>query len=71
MSEATQISSRHKLALLTPIQAAKACGISPSTWHRWEAQGITPKPVIRHGRIVRFAQADIEAFVKKLQGGTA
>lgn len=53
--------------LLKPTEAARLCGIAPSTWWRWEIKGITPKPVIRQGRIVRFAQSDILAFDKKLK----
>lgn len=71
MPEENQTDSANKLALLTPAKAARICGISPSTWHRWEAQGVTPKPVIRRGRIVRFARADIERFMETLQGGAA
>lgn len=71
MSDTVQTTSTSKPSLLTPAKAARICGLSPSTWHRWELQGITPKPVIRRGRIVRFAHADIEHFVAKLQGGAA
>ena len=58
-------------SLLTPSKAARACGVSASTWHRWEARGITPAPVIRQGRVVRFARADVERFMLQLKGGAA
>ncbi len=50
--------------LMPKPQAAGAAGVSKATWDRWVKGGIAPAPAIKAGRIVRWAESDINAFVK-------
>jgi len=51
------------LTLSAPA-AAQLLGVSRATFWRWQAAGMVPKPTIKHGRCVRWAFADIEAYAR-------
>lgn len=48
--------------LLTAKEAARACGLSPASWHRLTSSRKNPAAV-RIGGIVRWRRSDIEEWV--------
>jgi predicted site-specific integrase-resolvase len=49
--------------LLTPDQAAERMGLKPQTLAVWRTTGRYGLPYIRAGRLIRYAAADIDAFL--------
>ncbi len=49
--------------LLTPEQAAERMGLRPQTLAVWRTTGRYGLPYIRAGRLIRYAVADIDAFL--------
>lgn len=49
--------------LVTPAEAARILGVTPSTVWRRFAAGKMPKPVFSERRRLRFARVDVEALV--------
>ena len=52
-------------SLLTRAQAAKYLGLSPKTLANWFATGLNSIPVVKLGRLCRYRQADLDAFVER------
>ena len=44
------------------VDVAARLGVSRSTFYKWQAAGIGPKPAFRHGRCVRWAVESVEAY---------
>lgn len=42
-------------------------GVGRTTWFRWRAEGIAPKPVSAPGAGVKFKRTELEEFVAKLK----
>jgi excisionase family DNA binding protein len=49
--------------LLTPAQAAERMGLKPQTLAVWRTSGRYGLPYIRAGRLIRYAAADVDAFL--------
>ncbi len=49
--------------LLSADECATLAGTSRTTWFGWQAAGLIPAAVLRHGRVVRWSRADIESWV--------
>jgi predicted DNA-binding transcriptional regulator AlpA len=49
--------------LLTARQAAALYGISPATWHRWNAGGRVPA-CVRIGTTVRWRRSELAAHIE-------
>lgn len=54
--------------LVTPAQWARMAGVSRTTVHRWIDSENAPAPVIRSGRVVRFARVDVLRFLARGTG---
>ncbi|WP_366145657.1 helix-turn-helix domain-containing protein [Aquabacterium sp.] len=50
--------------LVTPAEAARILGVTPSTVWRWVTAGRMPTPVFSERRRMRFARMDVEALLK-------
>lgn len=56
--------------LLTPQEVANRLGVSTTTLSTWRCTKRYPLPYVKVGRLVRYRQADIEAFeLGRLQEG--
>ena len=51
--------------LMTPKQAAAVLGVSPGTLSVWRSTRRYPLSYIKLGRLVRYAEEDISAFLEK------
>jgi hypothetical protein len=49
--------------LVDTAQAARICGISPATWFRFKARGMTPAPVKLAGRVL-YRVEDLRLWVR-------
>lgn len=49
--------------LLTPMQAAEQLGVTPHTLSVWRCTNRYPLRYVRVGRLIRYRQDDIEAFI--------
>ncbi len=49
--------------LVDAAEAARLCGVSRATWFGWQAAGMIPRPVIRRGRVRRWAVSEITAWL--------
>ncbi len=49
--------------LMDAAGAAALCAVSRATWFQWQAAGLIPPPVLRRGRVVRWARMEIAAWV--------
>jgi excisionase family DNA binding protein len=49
--------------LLDETTAAEVLGVSPRTLGDWRRQGIGPRFVRMGRRLIRYARADVDAFV--------
>jgi hypothetical protein len=56
--------------LLTEVETAQLLGVSPRTLQNWRRTGRGPVHV-RLGGLVRYAPADVEAFIAASRRGTA
>ena len=54
--------------ILTKQQVAEQLHISVKTLDNWMQHGKGPKPVYM-GKLVRFKQSDLDAFIQNLSGG--
>lgn len=55
--------------LLTPIEVAKILGLSVETLNMWRTTKRYNLPYVKAGRMVRYRQEDVEAFIDaRLQG---
>ncbi len=52
--------------LVTAEEVAALLKVSPKTIYRWAQEGVLP--AFREGRLVRFLQTDVEAFVQNRIG---
>lgn len=56
--------------LLTPRDVAEILGVSVETLNVWRATKRYPLPYVKSGRLVRYRQQDVDAFIaSRLQGG--
>lgn len=56
--------------LLTPKQAAEALGVKTSTLEVWRCTGRYDLPFVKSGRLVRYRESDIAAFIeRRVRGG--
>lgn len=54
--------------LVTAEEVATLLKVSPKSIYRWAKDGLLP--AFREGRLVRFRESDVEAFVKdRIEGG--
>jgi excisionase family DNA binding protein len=51
-------------ALMTPAQAAAYMGIEVATLAVWRCTGRYTLPYLKVGRLVRYRQSDLDAFLK-------
>lgn len=51
--------------LLAPRETAKLLGTTPSTLSSWRVQGRRDLPWVKIGKLVRYAPADVQAFVER------
>jgi excisionase family DNA binding protein len=51
--------------LLTRVQAAHYLGVSPRTLAVWKSTGRYNLPCVRIGRLVKYRQADLDAFIER------
>ena len=49
--------------LLTPAEAAARLGLKPGTLAVWRSTNRYPLPYYRSGRLIRYAAADLDAFL--------
>lgn len=58
--------------LRTRKEAAQFLGVEPNTLAVWACANRYPLPYVRVGRLVKYRQADLEAFVdgNVINGGT-
>jgi len=49
--------------LLTAREAARELRLAPNTLAKWRARERQPLPFIRVGRVVRYRQADLHAYI--------
>ena len=55
--------------LLTPIEVAKILGLSVETLNMWRTTKRYNLPYVKAGRMVRYRQEDVEAFIDaRIQG---
>jgi excisionase family DNA binding protein len=52
--------------LVTAEEVAALLKVSPKSIYRWAEDGILP--AFREGRLVRFLESDVEAFVRERVG---
>lgn len=50
--------------LLTPREVAEILGVSTETLNIWRTTKRYPLPYIKSGRLVRYKQEDVEAFIE-------
>lgn len=50
--------------LLQPKQAAEYLGVSPGTLEVWRSTKRYPLPFIKVGRLVKYRQSDLDAFLE-------
>jgi excisionase family DNA binding protein len=50
--------------LLTEVQAAEILGVKPATLQVWRSTRRYPLPYVKTGRLVRYRQSAIEAFIE-------
>ena len=50
--------------LLKPEEAARQLGVKPETLEIWRCTQRYPLPYAKIGRLVRYRQSDVDAFVK-------
>lgn len=56
--------------LLNEVQTAERLGVKPSTLQVWRCTKRYPLPYIKVGRLVRYRQSDLDAFLAiRTQGG--
>ncbi len=51
--------------LLTPKQVAERLGITTHTLAVWRCEGRYALPYVKSGRLVRYRESDIAAFIEK------
>lgn len=51
-------------ALMTPAQAAAYMGVEVATLAVWRCTGRYALPYLKVGRLVRYRQSDLDAFLK-------
>jgi excisionase family DNA binding protein len=51
--------------LLTPVQVAEILGIKLETLAAWRCTGRYNLPYVKSGRLVRYREDDIQAFIKR------
>ncbi len=56
----TQITEK----LLTPYEVAEMLGVSVETLNVWRATNRYPLPYVKAGRLVRYRNADLQAFIE-------
>ncbi|MDP5131160.1 MAG: helix-turn-helix domain-containing protein [Paraglaciecola sp.] len=49
--------------LLTPLQVAERLGVTTGTLAVWRCNGTTQIPYVKIGRVVRYRERDIVAFL--------
>jgi excisionase family DNA binding protein len=52
-----------KTNLLTPQQVAERLGVTTGTLAVWRCNGTTQIPYVKIGRVVRYRDSDIQAFL--------
>jgi len=52
--------------LVTAEEVAALLKVSPKSIYRWARDGILP--AFREGRLIRFVESDVEAFIKDRVG---
>ena len=61
-----------KVSLMTPEEVAEYLGVSSETLNVWRCTKRYNLPYIKAGRLVRYREEDVEAFVvSRLQGGAS
>lgn len=58
-----------RLNLLTPKDAAKQLGTTAGTMNIWRSTGRWNLPYVKIGRLVRYKQEDIDAFIARRRMG--
>lgn len=53
-----------KVALMTPAHAAAYLGVEVATLAVWRCTGRYALPYLKVGRLVRYRQSDLDAFLK-------
>jgi len=56
-------------ALMTPAQAAAYLGVEVATLAVWRCTGRYALPYLKVGRLVRYRQSDLDAFLKACSVG--
>jgi hypothetical protein len=51
--------------LLAPRDAAALLGTTPSTLSAWRVQGRRELPWVKVGKLVRYSQTDVAAFIER------
>lgn len=51
-------------ALVSRTEFARLAGTTAETLSRWMKRGLLPAPAIRHKNTLRWARADVAAFLK-------
>ncbi len=58
--------------LRNEVEAGEFLGISPNTLQVWRCTKRYPLPYVKVGRLVRYRQSELDAFlVSRTQGGAA
>lgn len=50
--------------LLSEVETGEACKVSPATLATWRCTGRVPLPYIKVGRLVRYRETDVLAFLE-------
>lgn len=61
----TETVSTSRPALLTQEQAAAVLGVKPATLQIWRVTGRYALPYVKSGRLVRYREADVLAFLER------
>ncbi len=56
--------------LLSTREAAEALGVKPQTLEVWRCTGRYALPFVKTGRLVRYRETDIEAFIERRTRGS-